>query len=426
MSSSAQGNDFFKRPPPLSGDADQLLSKAADDPRVHPRAFDALSWFLRTAPLREQMALSPLTLAKVTGERPADLVATMLACVDAGVLSLSFDILCPACRGPQPMTASSEQVHCTACNVRFDRTFPNAVVVSFRPSTALRPTPCRIECAGSPARQPHIVAQETIERGQTSDLSLILEPGIYQVRSLPPAGPPATIMVFEGLEAQPSALRLTHAGMSPRSVRMPPGHAPISVTNETAAPRVVTVAKQRYPAQSLTAGVMWEEFPAFQPYFPRRHFAEGRSFAGVVVAVTDPVTSQPAATAFLDGAHVVLKSQGTTIAAFDERARAYEMISQVLPMLETEWVGIAEGPIWIIRMGNREVPMGRTVEEALSVMHGAGPGNAATPIHFESRPEILGELERAGAKLRTGTFRGSKGERVGWLYPARGARISQP
>jgi len=409
--------DFGWRPAALSGRADALLARARRSETVMPEAFDALESFLRTAPLREQSRISPLHLANVFGVSADEVISTLLACVDLGVLSLRFDISCPLCRGAQPIPNEPGDAHCPSCNVRFDRSFPNSVIVHFEPTSTLRPTKAHIECLGSPARQSHVVGQESIAPGQACDFDITLPPGVYQLRTLPPHGPPVTVQVYETVEPNCPPIVIAPHRMSPRTVRAQPGDVRLRIENASATPARVMLCHQRQHAQLLTAGVLWEEFPASHPYFPKRYFKSTTSRHGAVVALHDPDDAQGAVLASAaQGAHLWFEARTASIAVFDSRAAALSCITK-LGKLSTQWVGYGEGPVLEVDMGDGSVPMGRAINQAVSAMHGAGPGSVAMPQTWADAPDMAADIASEGLSREPSPFPGAGGEGVVWINP---------
>jgi len=416
-SNESSADDAGWRPPALTDRANALLARARLSESIEPAAFDAIESFLRTAPLREQSRISPLHLADVFGLPVDDVVTTLLACVDLGVLTLRLDISCPYCRGPQPIPNESGDAHCPSCNVRFDRSFPNSVIVHFEPTSTVRPTKVHIECLGSPARQPHVVGQDTVAPGELCTFDIELPPGVYQLRTLPPHGPPVPVLVYETDSLDSPTILLAPRRTKTRAVRARPGPVRLTIQNATNTPARIMLCHQKQYARLLTAGVLWEEFPESHAYVPKRYFKSTTSRHGAAIALHDPEDPRGTALASVaQGAHLWFEARTASIAVFDSRAAALTCIAK-LGSLTNQWVGYGEGPVFEVDMGDGPVPMGSAINQAVSAMHGAGPGAVAMPQSWANSPHMASEIAALGLWREPSPFPGAGGEGVVWLSP---------
>ena len=130
----------------------------------------------------------------------------------AGLLDMSWDLLCPSCRG---VTVSNTHLgdvhstsHCNTCNIDFTANFDHNVEVVFRPNPSVRSIEETLEfCVGSPQRQPHIVLMQTLWPREELTFSTELEVGRYTVRASGLSGSRGVLAVKEGdevLEARAS------------------------------------------------------------------------------------------------------------------------------------------------------------------------------------------------------------------------------
>ncbi len=106
----------------------------------------------------------------------------------AGLLDLSWDVVCPGCRGAperhQTLKDLRNEAHCPACNIKYDADFAKSVEVTFRPNAAIRRVDVVRYCSGGPMNAPHVIVQQQIPGKQSRTLNLSLSPGMYSVRSL--------------------------------------------------------------------------------------------------------------------------------------------------------------------------------------------------------------------------------------------------
>jgi adenylate cyclase len=143
---------------------------------------------LETMPDEELDAMRPFVFADRWSADRREVLKLFLHAAQAGLLDLSWDVICPGCRGAQERHDSLKKMktdaHCPACNVRFGADFAQSVEVRFRPNPAIRRIDVVRYCSGGPMNAPHIVAQQQIAAGQSKTVELRLPPWEYQVRSL--------------------------------------------------------------------------------------------------------------------------------------------------------------------------------------------------------------------------------------------------
>lgn len=195
-------------------DAAELERRAARltgtvDPRVAQHLIDALA----QRPDEEVAQMRPFELARQWGEDRRRVLQAFLHGTQAGLVDLDWQINCPVCRVSAQVVSSLAEVgrdlHCEACNIRYDVDFGANVEAVFRCNKAIRAVEPMVYCTASPAFRPHVVAQLSIEPGATREISLPITDGRLHLRTL--AGqraadltdeePPARIEVELGPEA---------------------------------------------------------------------------------------------------------------------------------------------------------------------------------------------------------------------------------
>src|SRR5512138_1125356 len=85
----------------------------------------------------------------------------------AGILDMSWDLLCPSCRGTTEGHTNLGDVrgtsHCDTCQIDFTVNFDHNIEVIFRPNPSIRSVDFDAAfCAGSPQLQPHMVMSQSI------------------------------------------------------------------------------------------------------------------------------------------------------------------------------------------------------------------------------------------------------------------------
>jgi class 3 adenylate cyclase len=114
-----------------------------------------------------------------------DLLRTALHATRAGLLDLSWDTICPHCRGLRDETGKLSEVravsHCEVCAIDFTTDVPEAVEVTFRVHPSIRDVPELLYCSAEPARKEHIRVQVAVAPGARATLAPTLAPGRYTV-----------------------------------------------------------------------------------------------------------------------------------------------------------------------------------------------------------------------------------------------------
>ncbi|APZ95266.1 protein kinase domain-containing protein [Fuerstiella marisgermanici] len=142
--------------------------------------------FVRIAPAQEVGHIRPLELARRLNQPFDQTMAVLLRGAKSGLLELTWDVICPACRVAAQtydiMRMVRDHDFCEACNTDFDVDLLNGVELIFRAHPQVRSSDTGKYCIGSPAHSPHVVAQIKLEPGETLDVGLSLAAGIYCIR----------------------------------------------------------------------------------------------------------------------------------------------------------------------------------------------------------------------------------------------------
>ena len=110
----------------------------------------------------------------------------------AGLLDVSWEVICPSCRGAKVRVGKlrdlRKEAHCDACNIRYSADFAESVEVTFRPNPGIRNIDVADYCSGGPMNAPHVVVQQQLQAGETRTITLQLKPWRYRLRSLKLSG----------------------------------------------------------------------------------------------------------------------------------------------------------------------------------------------------------------------------------------------
>lgn len=209
---------------------------------------DRLATLIAGAPDVDVEQIRPLKLARDWGVSRLAAVELALAATREGMLRLSWDLLCPRCRGAKRSVAALDQLprgaHCPSCNIDYGADFTENVELSFRPAPSIRPVLAGGFCIAGPMSTPHVVMQQILAPGETRDLAAPLPPGRYRLRTIDP-GETAEFEhdggALPAFVADASGARLDAVGPA------------IRLANRDARERVLVLERRDWRSDALTA-----------------------------------------------------------------------------------------------------------------------------------------------------------------------------
>lgn len=401
-------------PPPALSDKqaarlEELASRLPPGPLV-----SRLVSLIRAAPERDQATLSPLALSQAWVYPLEELAAFLIQAARLGVLGARVDILCPSCLVPRAELGPNGPppgVHCDTCSIPLDATFPESLAVHFFPSPEVRNLRVKLECLGSPARTPQILAQETLPPGTEADLAVPLEPATYQLRTLPQIGPPALVVVGDG-ERESEITFDVSSSIQPQLSHLRPEPRHIHVRNLTGAPFTVVLERLVPPRKVVTLGRLLAEFPQLAEVVPTRGFVSTMAcFHAYALALRLPdEASSIAAARALSSARVAYPSGPVVLALFPELGAMFDDLAKL--DLDHTLVGFAAGPAFENVVGGKSIPMGPSVDAAYEALGASYPGLIAAQRASLERPEVTAAAGRARWTARTAVYGGPA---IGWL-----------
>lgn len=354
-----------------------LLRKAGELPAS--ALTDRLVAFIRAAPLRDQYAMSALALAQAWAAPLSNVAALFVDAVRVGLLGVRLDLLCPACLVPKLALQGRDvpvSAHCDTCNIRLDATFAESLAIHFFPSPDVRDLKQRVECFGSPARTPHVVAQDEIGPGATVDLAVPLAPGTYQLRTIPSLGPAALLSVKELEQQRRAELHLAET-LHPQLLQLNPQVSRIAVSNQRNHPVVVVLEKLVPPRKVMSLGRMLVDFPELESLVPFSGFLTSvNSFAGAALALRCASAEDAETTrGLLGGARLVHRSDIHVLGLY---ATADQCLLDAAAARK-RWVmgGLAWGAVIEGLVGKTQVPAGPAVDRAYAALCASVPGDCS-------------------------------------------------
>ena len=215
--------------------------------------------------------IRPRRLARQWDVPERQAVELCLAAVEAGLLDMSWDILCPRCRGAKASSESLAElqrgVHCPSCNIDYGAEFSRNVEVTFRPNPAVRRLDMGAYCLSGPMTTPHVKVQLFVAPGDKRKEAAVLPAGHYRVRTIEPG--PAADVAFSG-GAFP------HIRLADDRIDLESAGLPDTITLENSGSRARTVViESREWAEDALSGHEATTFQAFRDLFPNQVLERG-------------------------------------------------------------------------------------------------------------------------------------------------------
>jgi class 3 adenylate cyclase len=177
--------DVLQLPPPtLELDAttrlDNVKQQLVAEKLQH---VDLLVDWIRTGDDADLHRIQIRERARVWKVPELELLRTALHATRAGLLDLSWDTICPHCRGLREESGKLAEVesdaHCEVCDIDFTTDSKEAVEVTFRVHPSIREVPEQLYCSAEPAKKDHIRVQTLVAPGERKIATPSLAPGRY-------------------------------------------------------------------------------------------------------------------------------------------------------------------------------------------------------------------------------------------------------
>lgn len=259
-------------PPALPEPAEQRLRRQREVllGRGLPAAcVDALIDWIRNGDDPDLHRIQILERARVWRLPEQDLLRVALHATRAGLLTLSWDTVCPHCRGVRDGNPTLAQLqaraHCDTCRIDFATDTPESVEVTFRVHPAVRDIPEQLYCSAEPARQDHIRVQHTVAPGGRVAIRPRLAPGRYTVRRERDGGWYLDV-ADDGADAVAWAAHPEGTVITARR------GAAIELVNDAADPSTFKIEEARWSDHALRAGHLLS-FQDFRDLFSEDYIA---------------------------------------------------------------------------------------------------------------------------------------------------------
>ncbi|MBX3264125.1 MAG: protein kinase [Labilithrix sp.] len=158
--------------------------------RLHAEGFDPslvekLAMHLSASPDGAMKTLRPYELADAWGCERAETLDAFVHAAHAGILEPVWDVVCPRCmiahESLDELGELTTHGRCSACATSFERDLSESVELVFAPHPSVRSIERRTFCAGSPAKRPHVIAQQVLEPGEARSVTMRLPRGTYRI-----------------------------------------------------------------------------------------------------------------------------------------------------------------------------------------------------------------------------------------------------
>jgi adenylate cyclase len=233
----------------------QSLSEAVISQGTDASLVALLEDFLDRADELSLQRIRPYALADRWQVIRRAVLEMFLRATRAGILDMSWDLLCPSCRGTTEGHTNLGDVrgtsHCSTCQIDFTVNFDHNIEVVFKPNPSVRAVDFDAAfCAGSPQLQPHVVMSQTLAALRSLPVQLQLERGRYTLRA---SEVPGSISLFADEEGATQVdLRVTSFGWPPDQQHVSL-HPTLNLVNATDANTTFQLERTAWSDQASTA-----------------------------------------------------------------------------------------------------------------------------------------------------------------------------
>ncbi len=242
---------------------------------------DHLLGHIKNAPDLDVIAMRPFALADRWGQARIAVLKLFLHATRAGVLDLSWEILCPNCRKSKAVFASltqlKSQAHCDYCQIHFDAEFDQSVEARFRVNPSIRPALRNEFCAGGPGNTPHILAQILVQPGASRTVTLSVLGAPLRVRT-PLIEGTARVRILDRAAGDRCKLVLTENGFQPNGAEIHAGIGIFEAENKTGYERWILIERERWD-EAVTTAAQVTSLQEFRDMFSSEVLAPGQEIS---------------------------------------------------------------------------------------------------------------------------------------------------
>ena len=149
---------------------------------------DALLGLVRDGDPADVSRLQPRGLAHRWQLSEKAVLSCFLHATRVGLLDLSWDVICPHCRGVRRELVNLGDIpkggSCEPCRIEFGTDGPNAIEITFHVHPSVREVEKQLFCSAQASAKRHIEVQQVLEPGEEVEVPTALQPGRYRLRLL--------------------------------------------------------------------------------------------------------------------------------------------------------------------------------------------------------------------------------------------------
>lgn len=176
-------------PEPISPDASSRLAKVAAKMKadgLDAKVVDQLINHISTGDEQDLYRIQIRERAAAWAVDERELLRAALHATREGVLEISWDLICPHCRGVaeeyNALGGLTSKGACKVCEIDFDSKTTESVEITFHVQQSVRAIEKRTYCSAEPATKAHIRVQYELPPGGELKVSPSLQPGSYRLR----------------------------------------------------------------------------------------------------------------------------------------------------------------------------------------------------------------------------------------------------
>lgn len=182
-------NAFKSTPIPMTESASKKISSIREElhnRKLSPASIDRLIDVVVTGDDLDLEPFRVLPLARTWKLNEQELLSTCLHATRLGLLKISWDVICPHCRGSRYSAESlgdiPEQAMCEVCDIEFSTSEASSIEVMFHVHPSIRKVEALMYCAAEPAKKNHIKVQQLVKAKSKLNLKVDLRDGLYRAR----------------------------------------------------------------------------------------------------------------------------------------------------------------------------------------------------------------------------------------------------
>ncbi len=237
-----------------------------------PTLIQLLAMLVERAHDEELVRMRPFALAERWEVEKYAVLELFLRATRLGLLDLSWDMICPNCRGAKHQSTTlagvSQSGYCPSCNIDFEVDFARTVEATFQVNPSIRTVTRDEYCIGNPQNTPHIILQQRLQPRETRHMALTLEAGRYRwlapriaSKDAAPRTPASVQQVLKGqtimtvrAATRDRATTLTAGDeLTLSNPEVAPGEIAMTLTNQTDQIQQVMLGRLEYADSAVTA-----------------------------------------------------------------------------------------------------------------------------------------------------------------------------